>query len=238
MIGSNPFATRFTRPGLLPALDAAGRPLGMAGLVRRLARCRQAAIVGPHGSGKSTVLAHLLAELRRQGVVVRWMRLRSFRDLPTLLVAMASSGQETTLGVDSWECLGPMAGWLVRGLALVRGCRLVVTSHRAGAFPVLVECRPSPAVLESLVCRLPAADGWLGRIIQSADLESAFALHGGDIREALFDLYDRFEARRPRRSRSGYAGRDRRSECAVSETGIHESDDDFFQACMQVRNLG
>lgn len=238
MTGSNPFATRFTRPGQLPALDDAGRPLDMACLLARLAHCRQAAIVGPHGSGKSTLLAHLVAKLRREGAVVRWMRLRSFRDLPRLLGAVACSGPGATLGVDSWECLGPVAGWLVRGLAWVRGCRLLVTAHRAGAFPVLFACRPTPAVLASLVALLPAADEWHGRIIRAADLHAAFAQRRGDIREALFDLYDRFESRRPRRSRSGYDGRDLRSEYAVTEMGIHERGDDFFEACTPLRNLG
>lgn len=201
MVGSNPFATRFTSPGRLPALDAAGRPIDLDGLIDRLLRMRFAAIIGPHGSGKSTVLANIVAILHERGALVRSIRLRSLRDASLLVRTVAAAGTDATVAVDSWECLGAAAGWIVRGLAWMRGCRLVVTSHQGAAgFQVLTDCRPTLAVLEALVSHLPAMAEWYGPIIDAADLKAVFARQHGDIREIFFDLYDRFEARRHERA--------------------------------------
>lgn len=196
MVASNPFATRFTRPGRLPPLDSAGRPIDLHDALDRLAHVGQAAIVGPHGSGKSTLLATLVATLQEHGAVVHVIRLRSFRDFPRLVRVVAGAGPDDLVAVDSWERLGAAGGWIVRGLAWIRGCRLLVTSHRADGFPLLADCRPTLAVLESVVSYLPDAGQWYGKAIDGDDLKAVFARHGGDIREALFDLYDRFEARR------------------------------------------
>ena len=60
MVPSNPFATRYTRPGQLEPLDAEGRPIDLPALLQECARLgRAVAIVGPHGSGKSTLLRRL-----------------------------------------------------------------------------------------------------------------------------------------------------------------------------------
>lgn len=198
MSGANPFATRFTRPGRLPPLDSAARPIDVEHVLAGLPRCGTTAIIGPHGSGKSTVLTHLVTALEHRGEPVAWHRLRSWRDVPRLLLIVATAAPAATLCIDSWECAGAVAGGLARLLARVRGCRLVVTSHRAAGLAVLVDCRPTPAVLEALVAHLPDHEAWYGQTIRAADIRDAFARHRGDIREALFDLYDRFEARRGR----------------------------------------
>jgi len=62
MSDSNPFATRFTRPGQLPPFDAAGKRIDLDALLALAGRIRRAVIIGPHGSGEST----LLAACRRQ----------------------------------------------------------------------------------------------------------------------------------------------------------------------------
>jgi hypothetical protein len=60
--------------------------------------------------------------------------------------------------------------------------------------PRLLECRTSPGLLATLVARLPES----GDVIGTADVDEAFSRHSGNVRDALYDLYDRFE----RRSRS------------------------------------
>ena len=55
----------------------------------------------------------------------------------------------------------------------------------------LVRCVTTPALLGRLVDDLPGHGG----LIATEDVEQAFRRHGGDIREALYDLYDRFERR-------------------------------------------
>jgi hypothetical protein len=70
---SNPFATRFTRPGAIDYLFASGQSVDS--LVGRLRdHGWWGAILGPHGSGKSTLLAALAPELDAAGRrVVRLM---------------------------------------------------------------------------------------------------------------------------------------------------------------------
>jgi len=66
---TNPFATRHTRPGGVPPLDDDGRPRDLEGLLARLGSMPAAAIVGPHGTGKSTLLAEYSVRISSTFVV-------------------------------------------------------------------------------------------------------------------------------------------------------------------------
>jgi Mrp family chromosome partitioning ATPase len=139
---SNPFATRHTRPGAVPPLDPAGAPLDIGVVLVALERHRRVAIVGPHGTGKSTLLAALadtLAADRRPAEVVK---LRRLRDALLLLGAVGRGADDATL-------------------------------------------------LTAIVARLPDHDA----LITGDDLSDAFARHGENLRDALGDLYDRYELR-------------------------------------------
>lgn len=129
-----------------------------------------------------------------RGMAVESLRIRSIRDMPAVCRSMARLAPGSTLFVDGWESLGRLPCLLVRGLARLRGCRLVVTSHGPTGLPRLLECRTSPGLLATLVARLPES----GDVIGTADVDEAFSRHSGNVRDALYDLYDRFE----RRSRS------------------------------------
>ncbi len=68
---SNPFSTRFVRPGALAYRFPPGE--SAATLVERLAASGwRGQIVGPHGSGKSTLVAALGETLPRSPVGPRW----------------------------------------------------------------------------------------------------------------------------------------------------------------------
>src|SRR5437016_5663581 len=79
---TNPFSTRFVRPGALPFRFSAGQTA--ASLVARLHELHwRAQIVGPHGTGKSTLLAALLPEIEAAGQQVRAIALHDGqRSLP------------------------------------------------------------------------------------------------------------------------------------------------------------
>lgn len=188
----NPFATRFTRPGALPPLGPDGRPRDLRGLLAALAGAGgRGAIEGPHGTGKSTLLAALAAALPGQGQLPVSLRVRSPRDLPAVLAAVAAAAPRTTVLVDGWERLGRPGALLARLLARARRCGLVVTSHAPAGLPVLVRCGSAPGLLAAIVARLPDHGG----TITTADVDEAFHCHAGNLRDALFDLYDRFERR-------------------------------------------
>lgn len=186
----NPFSTRFIRPGSVVPLDSTGRPLPVAVLAERVRATPLHALVGPHGSGKSNLLAALVAELEPQGPV-HSVRVRSARHVPGVVRSILRLGAGAVVCIDGWERLGFAGRWVIRGAARWRRASLLVTAHRAGGLPVLVACVPTAALLERIVAALPSHGGRIG----PQDLAVAFARHAGNLREALLDLYDRFEER-------------------------------------------
>jgi len=197
---TNPFSTRFVRPGMVEPLDAEGRPIDLAALAARLCKLGCGAIEGSHGHGKTTLLAALAAELTAVGHHAPLIKLRTAADAGGAIAAIlraprAGRGRcdETPASficIDSWECLG----WrrvLVRLAARARGCGLLVTSHRRTGLPVLWTCGTSRELLSAIVHSLPKHDGR----ITAGDVVAAFVAHGGNLRESLFFLYDRFECR-------------------------------------------
>lgn len=199
----NPFATRFTRPGLIPPLDTDGGPLDLLPLLGRLTGgCL--AVVGPHGSGKTTLVRALLAAAGGMHRHTRYVQIRSPADVVAAVAAVAAT-PGGVVGLDGWERLPPGSGLVVAAVAACRGGSVVVTMHADGTLPVLARCTPTARVLAAVVRRLPGHAGFIG----SADVDSAFERNHGNIRDALGDLYDRFEERaRGGAGRTGISGRD------------------------------
>ena len=236
---TNPFTTRFTRPGRIEPLDVTGSPIDVDALLDRLrGLCGTAAIVGPHGSGKSTLLTHLAAALERRGERVRRARLHSRWDVPKAWTAIRDSAAGDTVCIDSWECLGVTARSVLRLAARVSGCGLLVTSHRGTGLPELIRCGTSVSLLRSIVRSLPGHACWHGQLIHDTDIEAAFALHGGNLRESLYELYDRFEACASRIRAGVGAGPDGGNGSDGGRHGIHEFIDGFSYAGAPERNLG
>jgi hypothetical protein len=182
----NPFTTRYTRPGRVPPRDGGGL-IDPGSLLDRVRTLGAGAIEGPHGSGKTTLLVALAARAGRAEL----LRARRRRDAATVLRAIRAAGRGTVFCVDCWERLGTVGATAVRVFARLRRCPLVVTTHRASGLPVLVRTRPTVDILAAIVAGLPDHGGLIG----TRDVEEAFAAHGGNLREALYDLYDRFERR-------------------------------------------
>ena len=236
---TNPFTTRFTRPGRIEPLDVTGSPIDVDALLDRLrGLCGTAAIVGPHGSGKSTLLTHLAAAIERRGERVRCARLHSRWDVLTAWTAIRDSAAGDTVCIDSWECLGVTARSVLRLAAGVSGCGLLVTSHRGTGMPELIRCGTSVSLLRSIVRSLPGHACWHGQLIHDTDIEAAFTLHGGNLRESLYELYDRFEACASRIRAGVGAGPNGGNGSDGGRHGIHEFIDGFSYAGAPERNLG
>ena len=160
-------------------------------LLDRLARLDyRAAIVGPEGHGKTTLMEDLEPHLRAKGFNVKHLRLT--RERPTFDRAwlrdfFAATGPNDVLLFDGAEQLTRLAWWRFRGMARKAG-GLVITSHCAGMLPTLVECETDPDLLDGIVRDL--APGRVDGAVE--DTAELFARHRGNVREALRELYDQY----------------------------------------------
>jgi GTPase SAR1 family protein len=189
----NPFSTRYVRPGALgyqfppgTSADALLRPLASGGGF--------GAIVGPHGSGKSTLVATLVEHRRANGEPTSCLTLRDGqRRLPAAWRRDARQQPGTLLIVDGYEQLGRWQRWRVRRWCRRNGVPLLVTAHQDVGLPVVHRTATSAHLLWRLVNKLAGdAPSW----ITQQEVEAIFVQTAGNLREALFLLYDRYEALR------------------------------------------
>lgn len=157
-------------------------------LLRRLQRQGgRGAVVGPHGSGKTTLMLELAPRLEELGHVVRYHRLGlQDRALPADL--LHDLGPRSALLLDSAGCLWPWQWAILRWRARRAGV-LVVTAHLPGLLPTLCRCRTNPQLLDELAGELGAPPRELG-----VDPDHLWQRHHGNVRDALRELYDRWPA--------------------------------------------
>ena len=189
----NPFATRCVRPG---AIDYLFPPeCGAEQLVRRLGENRWwGEIIGPHGSGKSTLLETLVPHLRRAGRrVERFTLHQGQRRLQIEPAAARGWNADTQIIVDGFEQLSWWGRRRMKGLGVRIGCGLLVTAHRSVRLPPLYRTDVTLETAQAVVARvLPPGESPVTR----EDVAQLFALHGSDLRELMFGLYDLVEQRR------------------------------------------
>jgi hypothetical protein len=185
---TNPFSTRFVRPGALPFLFPAGVSAGA--LVQRLEHAGWwGQIVGPHGSGKSTLLETLLPELQAAGRTVHRFDLHrgGWRQTD------AAWNERTQVVVDGYEQLGWLARHCLRWNCWRRNSGLLVTAHRRCGLPDLWAATTTVELAQNLVRSLLAARD--RDTIHDQDVAQAFQACQGDLRETWFRLYDLCEER-------------------------------------------
>ena len=149
----------------------------------------RAALVGPHGSGKSTLREDLGRRLDRDGWTVRTIGLHADEPLPPRatwreLAAFQAAGARHLVAIDGAEQLGPWRWWRLR--RRLAG-PLLITTHRPGRLPTLHHHAVDPTLLRSLVADLvgPADAARLG-----PRCDALFAHHRGNLRDCLRALYD------------------------------------------------
>jgi energy-coupling factor transporter ATP-binding protein EcfA2 len=196
----NPFATRFICPEATPFMFAEGE------CVERLIKRLEAAgwhgqIVGPHGSGKSTLVANLLPLIEQRGRQI--FRYEQRDRQPALAAARAEQcrwTQTSLVIVDGYEQLSCAWRWWLRRACRRAGCGLLITVHKAVGGPLLYQTQTSELLLQTLVARLTKGyPAWAG--LTADQIQRAFAAQRGNLREALLQLYDVVEHSRAAASR-------------------------------------
>jgi len=153
---------------------------------------RRAALIGRHGNGKTTFLDGLERHLVDTGHKVERVFVNSANPRVPLSFWSTDLNDKYVL-LDGKERLSFVA-WsrFKRACRAARG--VVIVEHNRGAWPVLYECSTSIALFEELVDELVQTTdrGMVEEKLTKSSLSSLFDKHGGNVRDCLRELYDRF----------------------------------------------
>ncbi len=188
----NPFSSRFIRPGAIP-YRFRNSDSSLPALYARWKECGSVAqIQGDHGSGKSTLLASLAPHFEADRFQLRTHVMAEVpRDVRTLLADHGWTPQ-TVVIVDGYERLSWWSRWQLWFKRLRTGARLLITTHMDLGFPNVCTLRPTDDDVVELVQHLQRNRQTL---VADDDARKAFARHQGNVREALFELFDVYERR-------------------------------------------
>lgn len=155
-------------------------------LLRRLRLCGgRGALVGSKGFGKTTLLEDLGRRLKSSDWNVALLRLSAEnRSLPASADRhfFRTLDPRSALLIDGAEQLSWWRWQAVRWRSRHAGL-MVITTHRPGRLPTLHRCETTPALLNDLVQAL-------GVTLPPYEVEALHRHHGGNVREALRELYD------------------------------------------------
>ncbi len=192
----NPFSTRHTRPGAIPFRFAPGPKLKQ--LVERLwdTGC-WGQIVGPHGSGKSTLVSLLISQIADYGIRAVPFGIHDGQQaMPAgwkkITWNAYEMGRTTMVVVDGFEQLSRLSQWRLRHTCRTRSWGLLITAHCDVGLPNLYRTRASIELAHTLVEFLASDVDAISR----ADVQQAFRTHDGNLRHVFADLYDRYEQQR------------------------------------------
>ena len=166
---------------------------GWQDLMTRFAAQRwRGLLVGPHGSGKTTLREELEQRLRVEGWRVRTLILGDGELVrwSTLAALIAHADGRTLLSLDGLDRLGTVLWWRMRHAARNVG-GILATSHVPGRLPTLHHHQTTSALLRDLVHELVDTHDTDGqRAWFEQRCEALFTRHHGDVRACLRGLYD------------------------------------------------
>ncbi len=152
---------------------------------------RRAAVVGPHGTGKTVFAEDFQVRLEARGSPTALLRFHDRftpEDRERLEDCCTTLAPSAVLILDGGELLPPRA-WRKLLARLPSATGILATLHRARRLPLLHQTRPQLEIARELVRSL------LGRPLdprESAALEERFQRSGGNIREVVRSFYLEF----------------------------------------------
>ncbi len=148
----------------------------------------RAAIIGPEGSGKTTLLEDFQARLEKKGLSTKSVFVNDtcpFTRSRRKRLVLELAGDEVVF-LDGADSISRFA-WLglKRGI-LKTDAGLVITTHKSGLLPTLIECETTPELFRDIVAELLLSEDGVG-----ADFfNGVYHRHNGNIRTSLRELYD------------------------------------------------
>ena len=148
----------------------------------------RAAITGPEGSGKTTLLEDLQQVLEQKGLRARLVFVNdtSRLDGPAWRCLLSELTRDQIVLLDGADLIRRSNWSVLKRHTITHAYGLIITSHRRGLLPTLIECSTSPALLKDIVTELlPQA-----RTIRTEFLDRLYERHKGNLRTCLRELYD------------------------------------------------
>lgn len=200
----NPFSTRYHTTGSLPYLDG-DKILAAEDLYdTMIARNLPAQIVGPRGTGKSTLM-RTLARIARQHALKLIQLSEDKRRLPSAWWYLGDTDTSIQwVFVDGAEQLYRRRFAWLRRTCQKRSLGLLITTHRQLGLSTLreniVDEKTSHSIVTEVLARCPQAP----TLVRPDEAPGALLACGGDMREALFHIYDLYESRWESTTQRGY----------------------------------
>lgn len=198
---TNPFCTRCFQPGAIPFYFRP--PMSLDSLVHRIREGsgRRNAIVGPHGSGKSTLMAAILQHPAMIAPscslgTIRYHSGQTFRDRWSMAyraIQAAASGERKLLLIDGWEQMDQVLQWFTRWRTRMRDIRILTTSHTLPSrFVEIYRTQVDPRVEQHVLAHLLRNAGPISfaAVTTSDAWRESRQRHTQNLRESLFDMYD------------------------------------------------
>jgi hypothetical protein len=189
----NPFCTRRVRPGAVTFCF----PLGSSAedIINRLRQnLWRGEIVGPHGSGKSTLISHILTPLDEAGRKPIFFELHNAQHRLTNdwreTIELTVSSKPAIVVVDGYEQLNSWNRFWLNRYCHDRDVGLLVTSHVPVGLPEIYNTSSSLDLACQIVEQLLQNEE---KNIPTEIVSELFTRHDGNIREVLFNLYDIWE---------------------------------------------
>jgi hypothetical protein len=150
---------------------------------------RQGAITAPHGHGKSALLAAWMERLREQGWTCRRLTLTTEDPHPPKEFPETNWQPRDIAVLDGAEQLA-WWGWRQWMSATKGAAGRIITNHRPGRLPTILQPQCRPQDLERMLQQL-LGDG----VPLPASPADLLQRHQGNIRDIFRELYEQFAAR-------------------------------------------
>lgn len=203
---TNPFSSCFLKPGansylFVPEENTNSVEEFSRQRVSQLVSCllassdRRFCIVGPHGTGKSTLLVQIMSDNQIREQPHARVQLSSDSREFTDLWKLQNTVQEGVFAVDGYEQLDFVSKLRLLMSSWQRRQTLIVTVHeKPRGFKVLHQTSRTQEMDAQIVHRLLGSSGKADELLKSSFWRDSKERHGQNLRESLFDAYDWFEA--------------------------------------------